>query len=247
MMRTVLITIGTMLLLAYLAVCGFIYADRGEMAYAGDRIVVLDSAELHFVREADVRAALRKADFTAKGKYLHEVDTYELGRLIERNPLVRRARCYHTPDSLLRIDIEQRHPIMRVKSNGPDGDFYIDTEGQTMPAQPGTALRLPLVTGHVRRADIAQLRLYDFARFLQRNRFWRDEITQIHVDGAGEVTLVPRVGSHVILMGSLDGYEKKLDRLMTFYQKVMPRKGWNAYDVLNLKFDGQVVAERAKG
>lgn len=245
MLRTVLITAGTLLLVAYLAVCGFIYADRAEMIYAGDRIVVLDSADLHFVREADVRAILRQANFSARGKRLHEVNTYELGRLIEQNPLVRSARCYHTPDSMLRIDVEQRHPIMRVKSNGPDGDFYIDTEGETMPAHPGVALRLPLVTGQVRRSEVRELGLYEFARFLEDNRFWRQEITQIHVDAAGEVTLVPRVGSHVILMGSLQDYEQKLDRLLTFYQKVMPRKGWNAYSVLNVKFDGQVVGERA--
>ena len=163
---------------------------------------------------------------------------------------MRHASCYHTPDSLLRIDIEQRNPIIRVKSatpvNAGNGhsmvDFYIDRDGAMMPAQYGTAIQLPLVTGHVKSSHIAPL--HDFALFLKNDDFWSAEVTQIHIRENGDAELVPRIGDHTILLGSFDNTKKKLDHVRKFYDKVMPRKGWNYYKTINVKFDRQVIGEK---
>ncbi len=242
-MRRIFLLFGLAVVIAYLTVCGFIYAPGEPMRYARTHIVVTDSNEFDFVHAADIQQQVRKAGFRFRGKTIDSVDTYRLSRLIEQNRLVRQACCYHTPDSTLRIEVSQRHPLMRVKSN-TEGDFFIDTDGETMPALTATAIRIPLVTGHASH-ELVHHGLYDFALFLQKDRFWRSEITQIWIDAKGEVYLVPRVGSHTILLGNFDNYEAKLDRLLEFYKKVMPRKGWNAYKVLNLKFDGQVIGERS--
>jgi len=243
-MRRIFLIFALAIVVAYLAVCGFIYAPSEPMHYTRTLIVVTDSDTYDFVHAADIRQQIQKASFRYRGKSVDSVDTYRLSQLIEKNRLIRHARCYHTPDSSLRIDITQRHPIMRVKSI-TEGDFFIDTDGETMPAFTTTAIRLPLVTGYATHSMVDD-GLYEFARFLQDDRFWRTGITQIWIDNKGEVYLVPRVGNHTILLGSFDNYEAKLDRLLEFYKKVMPRKGWNAYSVLNLKFDGQVIGERTE-
>jgi cell division protein FtsQ len=178
------------------------------------------------------------------GKEVTAVNTDQLSQRLEQNKLVRRADCYHTPDSILRIDIYQRHPIMRVMTTR-GSDFYIDREGELMPVQSNApAMHLPLATGEVT-PELARGPLYEFAQFLQKNRFWRSEITQIHVRSDGDVELIPRVGQHVILMGPLTDYEAKLKKLLTFYDKVPEHRGWNAYRVINLKFKGQVIGERS--
>lgn len=241
-MRRIFLFIGLALVLAYLSVCGFIYAPDRPVRYTRATIVVTDSDAFDFVHAADIRQQMQKAGFRYRGKTIDSVNTWRLSQLIEQNRLVRKANCYHTPDSTLRIEVSQRHPIMRVKSI-TEGDFFIDTDGETMPAHTAAAIRLPLVTGYASHR-LVDRGLYDFAKFLQKDRFWRTEITQIWIDAKGEVYLVPRVGNHTILLGSFDNYETKLARLLEFYKKVMPRKGWNAYSVLNLKFDGQVIGER---
>ncbi len=252
MVKTIFKIVGILLLTGYLLVAGILYGIRREEPRYRDVQIHINypNNEAHFVSEADIRQRLRNAKIEPIGKTYKEVNTLELSKLIEGNKLVRHASCYHTPDSLLRIDIEQRNPIIRVKSNVEmklaNGsvlqDYYIDLDGETMPAQLGSAIRLPLVTGFVRKAHIEPL--HDFALYLRDNEFWNEVITQIYVRENGDIELIPRVGNHTILVGSLDNIKTKLRHVRTFYEKVLPRKGWNAYRVINVKFNNQVVGEK---
>ncbi|MDR1090381.1 MAG: hypothetical protein LBL79_04825 [Prevotella sp.] len=56
-----------------------------------------------------------------------------------------------------------------------------------------------------------------------------------------DITLIPRVGDHRIILGDLDGYKERLNKLMTFYRNGLNETGWNKYSVINLKFDKRVV------
>lgn len=254
MIKQVLKTVGLTLLVIYLLMAGVIFGFwRKEPCYRGIKVEVnCPDGNAHFVTEASILQLIRSIPgLKIQGKPYSEVNTYELARYIEdHNRLVRRASCYHTPDSLLRIDIDQRNPVMRVMSTvavrdakgNAMQDFYIDDQSQMMPAQFGTAICLPLATGYVSTSLIEPLR--QFADVLSHDSFWRDEVTQIHVAQNGDISLVPRVGNHTILLGSLDDVQTKLDHVRTFYDKVLPRRGWNAFRVINVKFDGQVIGEK---
>jgi cell division protein FtsQ len=54
--------------------------------------------------------------------------------------------------------------------------------------------------------------------------------------------MVPSLGDHTVLIGSVDNLADKLNRLYTFYKKVWVQSGINAYQVLDCRFDGQIVA-----
>ena len=82
------------------------------------------------------------------------------------------------------------------------------------------------------------------AQYLNDNKFWRQNITQIYVKTNGDIELIPRVGTHTILLGTAENCEKKLNNVRKFYDKVLSRKGWNFYKVINVKFDNQVVGEK---
>ena len=60
----------------------------------------------------------------------------------------------------------------------------------------------------------------------------------------GEVTLVPRVGDQLIVMGTLENYREKLDRLYALYVKGFNKIGWNKYKRITLKYEGQVVCTK---
>jgi cell division protein FtsQ len=233
-----------LLIVGYLLVAGVLY-DFGAapMRYREVQIHLCDTAESSFLRVSDVRAMITQAGLSPIGKTVEEYDTYKLSQRLEQNKLVRRADCYHTPDSILRVDIYLRHPILRVRT-AQGGDYFVDTERAVMPVQNNApAIHLPLATGYVT-TEMAQGALYDFARYLQEHHFWRSAIVQINVTHSGEVQLIPRVGRYTILLGSLDDFEQKLDNLMAFYRQVPQHKGWNAYSEINLKFKGQVIATR---
>lgn len=252
MIKTIFKVIGVLLLLGYLLAAGWMYGFwRPEPVYRGIEIKIdYPNDEAHFVDPADIRAKILPSKLNPIGKPFSKVNTMEISQLVEQNKLVQHAACYHTPDSLLRIDIKQRNPIIRVKSSlpvkdskgTPVSDFYIDLDGELMPAQLGSAIRLPLVSGYVRERHIVPL--HDFALYLKDHDFWSDEITQIYVRENGDFELIPRIGNHTILVGDFENLDEKLDHVRTFYKKVLPRKGWNAYRVINAKYDGQIVGEK---
>lgn len=212
------------------------------MSCKGVSIHIDDNEERSFVSESEVRQSLRTAKLKLVGTDFDSINTLEITRLLEKNKLVRKAHCYHTPDSCLRIDVEQRTPILRIKSISI-GDCYIDDENMLMPVQSVVPMQIPLATGFISK-EIAEKELFNIAEFLQDNRFWRQEITQIYVNTNGDIELIPRIGQHTILIGDSKNLETKMKHVKTFYEKVLSRKGWNFYKVINVKFENQVVGEK---
>lgn len=94
-------------------------------------------------------------------------------------------------------------------------------------------------------------KLINFVKYIEDSDFWNAQIVQINVLGGSdgvynkyrepEIELIPRVGDHVVLLGWIDGYEEKLDKLMAFYRKALSHEGWDKWNYINLKFDNQVV------
>ena len=83
--------------------------------------------------------------------------------------------------------------------------------------------------------------LFDFIVSLQDDDFWSNQITQIHVYPNLDVELIPRVGSHIIYLGSVNNAQQKLAKLFTFYKEGLPRVGWNRYTRIDLRYRDQVV------
>jgi len=243
--KTAFQSIGIFLLVSYVAVAGFIWrAGNPPMRYRDVKIVICDSLDAQFIEAGDLLSALRPDSVNPIGQSIESYDTYRLENLIRRNPLVRKVHCYHTPDSLLRIDIYQRHPILRIKSVDMMKDSYLDTEGQLMNYKYSRRpIQVPLATGHIT-PEIAQGPLYTLAKFLREEKLWENAFTQIYVENNGDIRLIPRVGDHTVLLGTIDDYEEKFEHLEIFYKKVLEKKGWNSYKTINLKFKGQVIAEK---
>ena len=54
--------------------------------------------------------------------------------------------------------------------------------------------------------------------------------------------IVPVIGDQRIIVGNVEGLKQKLNNLFVFYKNVLNRIGWDRYQVLDVRFDGQVVA-----
>ena len=54
------------------------------------------------------------------------------------------------------------------------------------------------------------------------------------------------IKGHVINFGDTTMIENKFSRIKTIYKDVFPEKGWDYYDTISVKWNGQVVATRRK-
>ena len=59
-----------------------------------------------------------------------------------------------------------------------------------------------------------------------------------------QVEIVPRAGDQIVMLGSLDGYRDKLDKLAAFYRNAVGYVGWENVGRINLKYEGQIVCTK---
>jgi len=161
---------------------------------------------------------------------------------------VKHAEMFLDNQQALQIKIEQRIPVARIFT--PAGtSFYIDKEGTRLPLKQLTVLRLPVFTGFpsdqekMAKPDSLLLRdILHFTNAIQQDSFFMAQIAQINIASNGDFEMIPSLGDHLVLIGSAENVEDKLNRLYSFYKQVWVQSGVNAYQVLDCRFDHQIVA-----
>ena len=110
-------------------------------------------------------------------------------------------------------------------------------------------IRLPIFTGfpsdQEKLSKPDSILLSDILRFsliIKQDSFFLAQIAQININPNGDFEMIPALGDHTVLFGTVENMEDKLNRLYTFYKKVWPSTGINAYQVLDLRFDHQLLA-----
>lgn len=79
--------------------------------------------------------------------------------------MIARIEAYKTPSGIIKLEVEQKIPILRVISSR--GNFYVDNLGTTMPVSFRYVADVPLVSGYVEK-ELAVTDLYKFALFCRR-------------------------------------------------------------------------------
>lgn len=246
MVKKILIILGACLLTGYLIFVTFFVKQKPQDTICSDFTIKInaDSDEI-FVVEADLYKLVSNNKLNPKGKSYDNIDTYDIQQILLSNKMIKSAEVFFTGNNAVKAVIKERTPILRVMTTSGE-DYYIDKEGEKISLSNLTNVKgiyLPVVTGDVK-DDFAKGDLYKFTLFLYRNKFWNAQIEQIVVQPENNIILIPRVGDHEIILGSLTNYQEKLEKLATFYSKVLSETGWNRYSKINLKYDKQVVVTK---
>ena len=209
--------------------------------------LVGESAQALFMDEIAIRSILNEQGVHV-GVPIEQVNLTQLERFIEKTEWVKNAEFFIDNKLVLEAKIEQRIPIARVfTANG--ASFYIDNEGWRLPLKQLTVLNLPVFTGFptdqakLSKPDSALLKeVLFFAKTIQKDSFFMAQVAQVNIEPNGTFQMVPTLGDHLVLLGTVEQLEDKLNRLFTFYKKVWVGAGINAYQMIDCRFDHQVVA-----
>jgi cell division protein FtsQ len=102
-----------------------------------------------------------------------------------------------------------------------------------------------IATGHISMA-YAQKKLARLGSFILKSPLWHHQIEQLNVLEDGTVEIVPRIGDHIVYLGSPVNIQSKLNRLEKFYRYGLSEAGWNKYSYINLEFDNQIICKKRK-
>ncbi len=172
-------------------------------------------------------------------------------------PAVKNAEVFKKINGVLGITIEQRTPVLKVLPEKTKG-FYIDENGELMPLSKKGTVRVLTATGNIKYKykgeKISVLKdssvtqtvkdLYLLAKYLNNDNFFKSQAEQIYVKRNNEYELVPLAGNHIVLLGDIFNYRKKLKYLKYFYTNTLNKEGWQKYKYINLKFKNQIVCTK---
>ena len=243
MLKKILLISVVVLLLAYLLFTIFYLNPRSkkELKCKDIRIEIVDTLDRHYLTDNDILGYINKAGLSPVGKNLSAINTAAIESKLKENKLIKRAECFKTVDGTVRIKVFQKIPVLRIFST--KGSYYVDSEGDKMPVPDNFAAYLPIASGFIS-DSLAKKQLYEFALFLQQDKFWNSQIKQIYVEPNGDVDLTPAVGNQQIILGKIEDYKENLEKLRLFYDKALSKVGWNKYSIINLKYKNQVVCTK---
>lgn len=248
LLKFTLVALLTLAIAAYLviAMTSMTTPDPEEVCVE----VMLDIKEnpkANFIDRGEIITQLKKANLYPKDKKMADINTRKIESYLRNNKFIESVECYKSATNKFCITITQRTPSIYVMPNNGSG-YFIDRNGIVIPNTVYKA-NLVVATGDIDQ-EYAVKKLGPFANYIQDSGFWDSQIEQIHVsrhnDGTRAVELVPRIGDHMVYMGEVKDYQKKLKRLKKFYEKAIGTVGWNKYETINIQYDNQIICTKHK-
>lgn len=214
-------------------------------------IQIRNGEAVHFIDEGEVMKML----FTDRhlDPYqlsLGTLDIHKMENIARSNPWVSDAQVYVDNERAMHISVTQRVPVVRVFEESGHS-YYLDRDLNAMPLSDRYVHYTPLITGApVLREDDSISRdikgtMLALVSYITGSKFWNAQIAQIVIGRNKTFELIPILGKQRILLGDTSRVPEKLNNLLAFYQQVENKVGWEKYEVIDLRFKGQVVASPA--
>ena len=167
------------------------------------------------------------------------------------NPFVKEIKLYQDLSNKLIVDLVQYQPIARLVSENKK-DFYIDLHGNIFPTSTKFSERVLLIhTADNINFDLKNINSTDYGKkiftminYIINDIFLSKIISEIDVNYNKNIIIYPQVSKQKIIFGYPEQIDVKFDKLMLFYKKILPAKGWNTYKTVNLKFKNQIICDK---
>ena len=243
--KILIIVLGAILLAVLVLVAN---VNRSRSTVRGIEVSIRYGRTPQLVGEQTVRDSILAAVPALLQMPVGAVDRQAVTEAASRVPYLQDVHSSVSVSGKVVVRAKQRRPIARIYYG--NRELYIDSYGALMPSSPMGGCNVTVAGGDFVETLCmdslnAQLTaLWQVASFLDRESKYGDLIDQIYVERDGDIMMVPKLGNHVVELGTTDDLDAKFANLLTFYRKGMPRAGWDTYSRLSLKYRGQVVCTK---
>jgi len=228
----------------------FINIKKAEVICKDVRVYI--PGNQYFIDKQEIDNILQVKDHSLIGRPIDEINIQKLENRLKANPFIESAKVYIDMDNIIRVEISQRQPILRIM-NQFDQDFYVDAHGLKIPLSENFTARVLAANGYIDEPFAGKVdtlhtaiaaEVFKTADYIRNDSLWSAQIAQIYVDQNHEIELIPRVGNQRIILGNADSLDAKFHNLYLFYKKALPQAGWGTYKSINIKYANQVVGVR---
>jgi cell division protein FtsQ len=259
-----------MLVLWISSLCGimaslaFVAAREKNVRIAKIDVSVSNNEENLFITESEVVDMFTRPENKLIGRRAEGIDLKTLEERLKNHPAIARAEVSHDPVGVLRMEVVQRKPMLRIINK--DGEsYYIDEAGRLMPLNENYTARVLVASGEIfepyarrytssvdqisKSAIYSQLSLLDDLMLLTKaitaDSLLTALIHQVYVNRDREIELFPSVGEHKIIFGDAANIDDKFRKLKLFYTEGLNKSdSWKKYSQINLKYKNLVVCTK---
>lgn len=236
-----------LLFIALLSAVFITFWGQKDAFYEGVKVELNQNTPFLFLDKKDIEQWLvHEREIPIYQTKLKDLDLNHLEAKALSNPWIENAEVYIDQQKMLNVNIKQRIPIARVFETTGES-YYVDAHLQNLPLVVGYNYPVPIYTNvPFFNSKVLQHEMYAkviaLSTFIQNDEFWSAQISQIDVNTKQEFVLIPLVGTHKIHFGDTARMADKFFNLQVFYKEVLDKIGWQKYNKIDLRFDGQVVA-----
>ena len=204
-------------------------------------VEVINADSTAFVTPQGVLSDLKGQGIKLVGLPMSDIDASHIEEALRLSPYLENADIIKCQDGRLLVRVSQLVPVFRV-FDGEDS-YYVNRTGKRMAASTYYYSDVPVVQGHFTR-KYPPTRLLPLIDYVENDSLLRSLVTMYIVRDTNNIVFVPSISGHVVNIGSADDFENKFAKLKLFYKDVMPKRGWNTFDTISVKWNHQVVATR---
>ena len=238
-----LIQYSILIILAVALTVGILWArekSRGELCTSVD-VEVINADSTSFVTPQGVLTDLKGQGIKIVGKHMGDINASDIEEALKVSPYLENADIVKCQNGKVLIRVSQLVPVMRI-FDGEDS-YYMNKAGKRMAATTYYHCDVPVVQGHFTRKYPAT-RLLPLIDYVENDSLLHSLVSMFQVRDTNNIILVPNISGHVVNIGNADGFDNKFAKLKLFYREVLPKRGWNTYDTISVKWNHQIVATR---
>lgn len=245
--KTIAFTVMVMILVGFI---GFVEKQNLNKTYQGVEIDILGISGIYFVDGAEIRELIEVAfPEMTRGINLNKISLKNLESRLSGHPFVKSVETNIGQKGIINITIQQHQPVARlVRPLAAHG--YITKEGKVIPTSSSYTSRSLIVEGKYAEylmdrgeIEVKMPELLALIKFISEDKFWNAQITSVEIISKTDIRLHQQVGNLVIEFGDALDFESKFRRIKLFYEEILPRKGWDSYRKISVKYKDQIVCE----
>ena len=186
--------------------------------------------------------------YTDKNKILDDVkqivltgnhrEISSLENELEKMSYIESAEIYFSVNGDVSLSYHEFEPVVRV-FNSENQSYYLDSNCKRIPLSEKYTADIILFTGYTE--NIKDDLILDLAKKINSNKFLSNQVSEVFVNETSEAFFIPVLGNHKIKLGSFNNLEIKIKKMMTFYDKIIPKHGWEKYSEINLEYQNQII------
>ncbi|MCH5219221.1 MAG: hypothetical protein J1F20_01530 [Muribaculaceae bacterium] len=216
-------------------------AERND-TFNNIEINIADTEHSSFLTKNDVSNLLGSLGTNIKTARRKDINTLHIENFLNNCNRIETARCRILNDGTLQINVIPIDPVARIFDK--EGSVYVNAVGKRVPARPAYHVDVPVVTTTTRADSALVQKLLPILSAIKANPQANALVSSLRVDERGDVIIIPNVVGHVINFGDTSLIDNKFKRLKVFYRDVMPKRGWETYDTISVKWAGRIVATK---